>query len=210
MVSVIVKRGVVSAIPTDGPERLLFSSRSVWRSCAGPVKSWPPRVDRHRPRCTQNPGRRTATDRAHVGAPGVVALGWQAGSAHRILEGGAPSISISCGGRDGRRRIDLSWRRGRYRGHAHGERVARVSIWASLKGWSASMLERSTPARRSSMSAPADRFDGSAASGSRGLPTFIFQKRRAEMLARQIRDRVGELTDARVDPAGLINVIHPL
>ena len=38
--------------------------------------------------------------------------------------------------------------------------------------------------------------------------TFIFQKRRAESLARQIRDRDTERTGARVDPAD-DDVIHP-
>lgn len=60
------------------------------------------------------------------------------------------------------------------------------------------------------MSAPADRFDEVRRKWiARHQHTFIFQKRRAEMLARQIRDRVGELTGARVDPAD-DDVIHPL
>jgi hypothetical protein len=60
------------------------------------------------------------------------------------------------------------------------------------------------------MSAPADRFDEVRRKWiARHQQTFIFQKRRAEILARQIRDRATEKSGARVDPAD-DDVIHPL
>jgi hypothetical protein len=60
------------------------------------------------------------------------------------------------------------------------------------------------------MSAPADRFDEIRRKWiARHQHTFIFQKRRAEILARQIRDRAQILSGARVDPAD-DDVIHPL
>lgn len=60
------------------------------------------------------------------------------------------------------------------------------------------------------MSAPADRFDEIRRKWiARHQHTFIFQKRRAEILARQIRDRAHILSGARVDPAD-DDVIHPL
>jgi hypothetical protein len=56
---------------------------------------------------------------------------------------------------------------------------------------------------------PADRFDEIRRKWiARNQQTFIFQKRRAEILARQIRDRAGENSGARVDPAD-DDVIHP-
>ena len=59
------------------------------------------------------------------------------------------------------------------------------------------------------MPVPADRFDEIRRKWiARNQRTFIFQKRRAEILARQIRDRDTELTGARVDPAD-DDVIHP-
>jgi hypothetical protein len=58
------------------------------------------------------------------------------------------------------------------------------------------------------MSAPTDRFDEIRRSWiARHQHTFIFQKRRAEILAQQIRIRAEKLTGARVDPAD-DNVIH--
>lgn len=52
------------------------------------------------------------------------------------------------------------------------------------------------------MPAPADRFDEVRRKWiARNQRTFIFQKRRAEILARQIRDRATENSGARVDPA---------
>lgn len=60
------------------------------------------------------------------------------------------------------------------------------------------------------MPVPADRFDEIRRKWiARHQHTFIFQKRRAEILARQIRDRAQELSGARVDPAD-DDVIHPL
>ena len=60
------------------------------------------------------------------------------------------------------------------------------------------------------MSMPADRFDELRRKWiARHQHTFIFQKRRAEILARQIRDRAQELSGARVDAAD-DDVIHPL
>lgn len=60
------------------------------------------------------------------------------------------------------------------------------------------------------MPAPVDRFDEIRRKWiARHQHTFIFQKRRAEVLARDIRDRAGELTGARVDPAD-DEVIHRL
>ncbi len=60
------------------------------------------------------------------------------------------------------------------------------------------------------MSAPADRFDEIRRKWiARHQHTFIFQKRRAEILARQIRDRAQILSGARVDPAD-DDIIHPL
>ncbi|OPX07372.1 hypothetical protein B1790_23675 [Mycobacterium sp. AT1] len=60
------------------------------------------------------------------------------------------------------------------------------------------------------MSTPADRFDELRRKWiARHQHTFIFQKRRAEILARQIRDRAQELSGARVDAAD-DDVIHPL
>jgi len=60
------------------------------------------------------------------------------------------------------------------------------------------------------MSVPADRFDEIRRRWiARHQYTFIFQKRRAEILARQIRDRAAEKSGARVDPAD-DDVIHPL
>ena len=60
------------------------------------------------------------------------------------------------------------------------------------------------------MSVPADRFDEVRRRWiARHQHTFIFQKRRAELLARQIRDRAAENSGARVDPAD-DDVIHPL
>lgn len=59
------------------------------------------------------------------------------------------------------------------------------------------------------MPVPADRFDEIRRKWiARHQYTFIFQKRRAELLARQIRDRDTERTGARVDPAD-DDVIHP-
>ena len=59
------------------------------------------------------------------------------------------------------------------------------------------------------MPVPADRFDEVRRKWiARNQRTFIFQKRRAEILARQIRDRDTERTGARVDPAD-DDVIHP-
>ena len=60
------------------------------------------------------------------------------------------------------------------------------------------------------MPVPADRFDEIRRKWiARHQHTFIFQKRRAEILARQIRDRAAEKSGARVDPAD-DDVIHPL
>ena len=60
------------------------------------------------------------------------------------------------------------------------------------------------------MSVPADRFDEIRRKWiARHQHTFIFQKRRAEILARQIRDRATEKSGARVDPAD-DDIIHPL
>ena len=60
------------------------------------------------------------------------------------------------------------------------------------------------------MPAPADRFDEIRRKWiARHQHTFTFQKRRAEILARQIRDRATEKSGARVDPAD-DDVIHPL
>lgn len=60
------------------------------------------------------------------------------------------------------------------------------------------------------MSPPADRFDEVRRKWiARHQHTFIFQKRRAEILARQIRDRAQILSGARVDAAD-DDVIHPL
>ncbi|GLD15584.1 MULTISPECIES: hypothetical protein [Mycobacterium] len=59
------------------------------------------------------------------------------------------------------------------------------------------------------MSVPLDRFDEIRRKWiARNQRTFIFQKRRAEILARQIRDRDTDRTGARVDPAD-DDVIHP-
>lgn len=59
------------------------------------------------------------------------------------------------------------------------------------------------------MSVPADRFDEVRRKWiARNQRTFIFQKRRAEELARQIRDRDRVITGARVDPAD-DDIIHP-
>ncbi len=59
------------------------------------------------------------------------------------------------------------------------------------------------------MSVPADRFDEIRRKWiARNQRTFIFQKRRAELLARQIRDRDTKRTGARVDTAD-DDVIHP-
>jgi hypothetical protein len=59
------------------------------------------------------------------------------------------------------------------------------------------------------MSVPADRFDEIRRKWiARHQYTFIFQKRRAELLARQIRDRDTDRTGAQVDPAD-DDVIHP-
>jgi hypothetical protein len=58
------------------------------------------------------------------------------------------------------------------------------------------------------MPVPADRFDETRRKWiARHQQTFIFQKRRAEILARQIRDRARENSGARVDPAD-DDVIH--
>jgi hypothetical protein len=60
------------------------------------------------------------------------------------------------------------------------------------------------------MPVPADKFDEIRRKWiARHQHTFIFQKRRAELLARQIRDRDTERSGARVDPAD-DDVIHPL
>jgi hypothetical protein len=60
------------------------------------------------------------------------------------------------------------------------------------------------------MSAPVDRFDEVRRRWiARHQHTFIFQKRRAEILARRIRDRAAQNSGARVDPAD-DDVIHPL
>jgi hypothetical protein len=60
------------------------------------------------------------------------------------------------------------------------------------------------------MPTPPDRFDEVRRKWiARHQHTFIFQKRRAEILARRIRDRATEKTGARVDPAD-DDVIHPL
>jgi hypothetical protein len=60
------------------------------------------------------------------------------------------------------------------------------------------------------MSAPVDRFDEVRRRWiARHQYTFIFQKRRAEILARRIRDRAAHNSGARVDPAD-DDVIHPL
>ncbi len=59
------------------------------------------------------------------------------------------------------------------------------------------------------MPAPADRFDEIRRKWiARHQHTFIFQKRRAEILARRIRDRAQIESGARVDPAD-DDVIHP-
>lgn len=59
------------------------------------------------------------------------------------------------------------------------------------------------------MPVPADRFDEIRRKWiARNQRTFIFQKRRAEILARQIRDRATENSGARVGPAD-DDVIHP-
>ncbi|ARG73186.1 MULTISPECIES: hypothetical protein [Mycobacterium] len=59
------------------------------------------------------------------------------------------------------------------------------------------------------MSVPPDRFDEIRRKWiARNQRTFIFQKRRAEIVARQIRDRDTDRTGARVDPAD-DDVIHP-
>jgi len=59
------------------------------------------------------------------------------------------------------------------------------------------------------MSVPPDRFDEIRRKWiARYQRTFIFQKRRAEVLARQIRDRAALNSGARVDPAD-DDVIHP-
>ncbi len=59
------------------------------------------------------------------------------------------------------------------------------------------------------MTVPADRFDEIRRKWiARNQRTFIFQKRRAELLARQIRDRDTKRTGARVDTAD-DDVIHP-
>lgn len=59
------------------------------------------------------------------------------------------------------------------------------------------------------MPVPADKFDEIRRKWiARNQRTFIFQKRRAELLARQIRDRDTERTGARVDTAD-DDVIHP-
>jgi hypothetical protein len=59
------------------------------------------------------------------------------------------------------------------------------------------------------MPVPADRFDEIRRKWiARNQRSFIFQKRRAEILARQIRDRATENSGARVDPAD-DDVIHP-
>jgi hypothetical protein len=60
------------------------------------------------------------------------------------------------------------------------------------------------------MPAPADRFDEIRRRWiARHQHSFVFQKRRAELLARQIRDRAQIASGARVDPAD-DDVIHPL
>jgi hypothetical protein len=60
------------------------------------------------------------------------------------------------------------------------------------------------------MSVPADRFDEVRRRWiARHQHTFTFQKRRAEILARRIRDRAAVNSGARVDPAD-DDVIHPL
>jgi hypothetical protein len=60
------------------------------------------------------------------------------------------------------------------------------------------------------MPAPVDRFDEVRRRWiARHQNTFIFQKRRAEILARRIRDRATQNSGARVDPAD-DDVIHPL
>jgi hypothetical protein len=60
------------------------------------------------------------------------------------------------------------------------------------------------------MPAPDDKFDELRRRWiARHQHTFLFQKRRAELLARDIRDRVTEHSGARVDPAD-DDVIHPL
>lgn len=59
------------------------------------------------------------------------------------------------------------------------------------------------------MPVPPDRFDEIRRKWiARYQRTFIFQKRRAEVLARQIRDRAAITSGARVDPAD-DDVIHP-
>jgi hypothetical protein len=59
------------------------------------------------------------------------------------------------------------------------------------------------------MPVPADRFDEIRRKWiARNQHTFIFQKRRGEILARQIRDRATENSGARVDPAD-DDIIHP-
>ncbi len=60
------------------------------------------------------------------------------------------------------------------------------------------------------MRIPPDRFDEVRRRWiARHQQTYIFQKRRAEVLARQIRDRATALSGARSDPAD-DDVIHPL
>src|SRR3954468_21748928 len=60
------------------------------------------------------------------------------------------------------------------------------------------------------MPVAADRFDEIRRKWiARNQQTFIFQKRRAEILARRIRDRAAHNSGARVDPAD-DDVIHPL
>lgn len=90
----IVSVSVVSAIPTDGPERLLFFltqrlaqlrwSREELAAQGGPSPSTVYKT---------LAGGRRPTERTLARLE--LALGWQAGSAHRVLEGGAPSISIT-------------------------------------------------------------------------------------------------------------------
>ncbi len=81
----------MSAIPIDGTERLLFFlnqrlaqlrwSREELAAQGGPSPST----------VYKALGRRRHERMARL----ELALGWQAGSAHRILEGGAPAISIT-------------------------------------------------------------------------------------------------------------------
>ena len=102
-----------------------------------------------------------------------------------------------------------SARRGMHRGIAVCDRVEELSCWTSRNVSTTFTLSLYEPWGMLLMSVPADRFDEIRRKWiARNQRTFIFQKRRAEILARQIRDRDTERTGARVDPAD-DDVIHP-